>query len=290
MKIIQSYAHFDEGTPRLDNIDNREKVNFNFYSFILSYLTLKKYYGHVTMYCNKRAVDVVVKYIPYDKVVIAENKNTTLFWSFYKVDTIRRMTEDFIHVDSDVFIFADLFSKFISSKEYNLIVQNQIPKEINYVNNYVSQYKEFLKNNNVFNPDLYDGRCLSCGTIGMRKELVKGYVKMCDAMKKEFIDTKFTDNFFIGMACEELALYLYSLENNLNFCEILPYEDVLKYGERGAGNYHNYTHMYLGSKFNPKYVKLIRNKILKDFPEQLGLVERYEKEMMKNTGLLELIS
>ena len=287
MKIIQSFAQFDDGAPR--SYGDEEKNLLNFYSFLLSYLTINKYYGSVTMYCNKKAEETLIKYVPYDEVKIVENKNTTNFWSYYKVDIMKRMRQDFIHVDSDVFIFDDLFSEFINDKKYDLLIQNQIPKKLNYVVSYVEQFKDFVIENDIIQPEKYDGKCLSCGTLGMRIAHKSDYIKVCEAIKKEFIKRKTEDRWFVGMASEELALYLYSLKKDLKFHEILPYDDVLKHTEQKAGNYHNYTHMYLDSKFQPKYVKLIRNKIIKDFPEQIKYVQQYEDKVMKNTKILKEI-
>jgi hypothetical protein len=288
MKIIQSFAQFNEGNPRLGYVDS-DKNLLNFYSFLLSYLTINKYHGKVTMYCNQKARNNLVKYVPYDEVKIVENKNTTLFWSYYKIDIIKLMRTDFIHVDPDVFIFDKLFSPFIEDNSYDMIIQNQIPKDANYVHNYVDKFRNFIITNNIINPDDYDGRCLSCGVIGMRHKHKKEYVEICEKMKKGFIDAGTTDVWFIGMASEELALYLYSLKNNFKIHDILPYEDVLKYGDKDAGNYHNYTHMYMNSKFEPKYVRLVRHKILREFPDALKYVEKYENEVMENSKLLDEI-
>ena len=105
-------------------------------------------------------------------------------------------------------------------------------------------------------------------------------------MRKGFIDAETKDNWFIGMASEELAFYLAELKNGWKSYDILPYNDVLKYTEKGAGNYHNYTHMYLDSKFQPRYVKAIRMKTLHEFSNAIKYIERYEKEVMKNTEIL----
>ena len=288
MKIIQSFAQFEEGTPRLHYEDTDKKL-LNFYSFLLSYLTLNKYYGKITMYCNQKAQDALVKYVPYDVVKIVENKNSTQFWSYYKVDIMKSIRTDFIHVDSDVFIFDDLFKPFIDDPNCDMIIQNQIPKESNYVNNYVDKFRDVVIENDIIDPKLYDGRCFSCGTVGMRHKHKKGYVELCEKMKKGFIKTKTTDAWFIGMASEELALYLYSLKNGFKIHDILPYEDVLKHTEKGAGNHHNYTHMYLDTKFQPKYVRLIRYKILKEFPEAIKYIKVYENEVMNESVLLEQI-
>jgi hypothetical protein len=248
MKIIQTFAEFDEITPRLSEVD-KDKKYLKFYTFLLSYLTLKKFYNKVTMYCNKKANENLIKYIPYDEINIVENDNPIKFWSYYKVDIMKLMTEDFIHVDSDVFIFDDLFAGFINSNQYDIIIQNQIPKKCNYVNTYVDLYKDFLIKNDIY-PNEYDGRCVSCGTLGLRINIKDNYIRFCEILKKGFENNKFDDIFYIGMACEELALYLYTLKNKKNIYDILPYVDVLKHGEAKAGNYHSYTHMYLSTKFN----------------------------------------
>ena len=287
MKIIQSFAQFDKGSPRA--FGDKEKNLLGFYSFLLSYLTLKKYYGKVRMYCNQAAQDSLIKYIPYDEVKIVENKNTELFWSYYKVDIMKSMRTDFIHVDTDVFIFADLFREFINNEEYDIILQNHIPNEINYVKGYVDRFRDFVIEHNIIDPNTYDGRCASCGTIGMRHKHKKNYIEICELLRKGFIDAGTEDQWFIGMASEELAMYLAELKYGLKSYDVLPYEDVLKYTEKGAGNYHNYTHMYLDSKFQPRYVKAIRLKTLHDFPEAITLIEKYENDVMKNTKIIKEI-
>jgi hypothetical protein len=290
MKIIQSFAQFEEGNPRLHYEDIDKKL-LNFYSFLLSYLTINKYHGSVTMYCNQKALDNLIKYIPYDEVKIVENKNTTLFWSYYKVDIMKSQRQDFIHVDPDVFIFDDLFSPFINDNSCDMIIQNQIPRDSNYVHGYVDMFRDFIIENDIIDPDVYDNRCFSCGVVGMRHRHKNGYIKLCETMKKGFIKAKTEDAWFIGMANEELALYLYTIKNNFKFKihNILPYEDVLRHTEKGAGNFHNYTHMYMDSKFQPKYVRLVRYKILKEFPEAMKYLERYENEVMMNSKLLDKI-
>jgi len=287
MKIIQSFAQFDNGSPRA--FGDKEKNLLGFYSFLLSYLTLNKYYGDVRMYCNQAAQDKLIKYIPYDEVKIVENRNTELFWSYYKVDIMKSMRTDFIHVDTDVFIFADLFSEFMKNEEFDIIVQNHVPEDINYVKGYVNMFKDLVVEHDIIDPQIYDYRCSGCGTIGMRHKHKKPYIEICEIMRKGFIDAKTDDNWFIGMANEELAFYLAELKYGWKSYEILPWNDVLKYGERGAGNYHNYTHMYMDSKFQPRYVKAIRMKTLHEFPNAIKYIEKYEKEVMKDTEIFKEI-
>lgn len=299
MKIIQSFAKFKDGNPRLNNLmqpskveqkDKQEKEKLLFYSFLLSYLTLKKYYGAVTIYCNKTAREFLIKYIPYDQIKIMENRNDMMFWSYYKIDVIKTMKTDFIHVDTDVFIFADVFRNFINNKTYDNLVQNTIAEGNNYVRNYVSDFRDYVVSHDIIDPRKYDGRCHSCGVFGMRKNLIGNYVEIAEKMRQGFIEGNTTDYGFIGMAVEELASYLYSIKNNLKTYETIPYSDIIKYGgEHKAADYHNYTHLYLDNKFKPNYVKLVRRKTLKLFPEAIQYIERFEKEMMKNSIYLKQI-
>ena len=288
MEIIQSYGHLNEGSPYLKKSENNKKV-LNFYSFLLSYFTLKKYYGKITMYCDKKGHELLVKYIPYDKINLIENENNFKFWSYYKVDIIKQMSNDFIHVDSDVFIFDDLFSSFINSNNYDAIVQDKIPKKTNYSNTYVNLYKNYLIKDNIFDPKLYDGRCYSCGTVGLRMRIKDDYIQIAEAIKKGFMtEKKFKIN-YIGMVCEELALYLSKLKFGFKVYEILPHKSIIKNGPAITGNMMKYTHMYLETKYMPNYVKLIRSKVIKEFPEAINYIEKYEKDVMKNSKYLKEI-
>lgn len=300
MKIIQSFAKFNEINPRLEWSDEvkvknsdvafkREQEKLLFYTFLFSYLSLNKYYGGVRMYCNEAAQKSLIKYIPYNEVKIVENKNSIKFWSYYKVDIMKSMRSDFIHVDSDVFIFADLFSKFIKNEKYDKIIQNIIPNIYNYAKDYVPKFKEHVIENDIIDPKKYDGRCHSCGVIGMRHKHKKTYIETCEKIKRGFHGEEHNDKWMIGMVCEELASYLHSLKLDLNSYQILPYDEVLELTENVAANKHNYTHMYLSTKFEPKYVKVIRFRILNDFPEASKYVMAYEKEVMKDNSLLKEI-
>lgn len=284
MKIIQSYAHFDEGSPYLNNNDTERKY-LQFYSFLLSYATLKKYYDAVTMYCNYMAYDNLIKYIPYDNVVIAENKNSFKYWSYYKIDIIKQMAEDFIHVDSDVFIFDDLYSKFINNKQYDIIVQDVLAPELNISRDYVKDFADFLIKNKIYNPNEYDGKCFSCGTIGMRAKYIKDYVKMCDSIKGGFDDYSKVEYKYLGMVCEELALYLFTKKHNLTFYDVLPFDKILQFGTHNTGNIMKYTHMWFHTKFEILYANLIRKKLLNYYQEYQPYIIKYEKKIMQNTYL-----
>jgi len=184
MKIIQSFAQFNEGSHYLKNRYDENYILLSFYSFLLSYLTLKKYYGSVTMYCNQKAYDNIIKYIPYNNIVIIENESSFEFWSYYKIQIMKQMSENFIHVDSDVFIFDDLFRPFINSSKNDVIIQNLIPEDRNYASHFVNDNKDFLNKNNILNYEKYNGRCFSCGVLGITKNIQKDYIEICEKLKK----------------------------------------------------------------------------------------------------------
>jgi len=82
------------------------------------------------------------------------------------------------------------------------------------------------------------------------------------------------------MILEELSIYLLALRDDLKYHEILPYNDVLMYGEHEVGNNKKYTHLWFESKFKSEYIELIKYKIKKDFPKYYDLVMKYENDVL----------
>jgi len=285
MKIIQSFAQFDEGSFYLEGKQDINKKYLNFYSFLMSYLTLQKYYGSVTMFCNQKAYDSFIKHIPYDKVKILENQNDFKFWSYYKVDAMRTMKEKFIHVDSDVFIFDDLYAPFIKTRKYDVMVQDIIPERTNACGWFVKYNKEFLEENNIIDYDIYDNRCFSCGTLGITPKLIPEYIALCDTLMKAYLENKLINANPVGMILEELSLYIFTLNKKLRVHEILPHADILEHGIEKAGDLRKYTHMWFGNKFKPQIIKAIKLKIEKDFPDSYHLIEKYEGDVLNKEVL-----
>ncbi len=281
MRIIQSYAQFNEGSPYIKNNGLGEGVIYlNFYTFLLSHLTLKKYYGHVTMYCNESAYNTFIKFIPYDNIIIRNNDNDIEFWNKYKVDVIAQQNEDFIHVDSDVFIFDDVFRPFCDSTKYDIIVQDVLSPDLNFVKNFIHKNSLWLLNNGVFNSNIYDDRCFSCGTLGLRKEHIEKYVKMGNLIYDGFKNNQlYSDSWPKGMILEELVLYMASLENNLKHYDIIPYNEIMNVnnGVRSLGLKYKYTHMWFSSKFVKSNIDLIKNKIKAEFGGYYKIVEKYDE-------------
>ena len=284
MKIIQSFSQFDNGCQYANKVLKGSEVYLNFYSFLLSYLTLKKYYGFVTMYCNQKAYDTFIKFIPYDEVIIKENKHTSQqFWSAYKIDIIREQKESFIHVDSDVFIFDDLFDEYINnSDKYDVIIQNTITKNNNSSQKFIYDNLEILKKLDIYKIDDYNGECFSCGVIGMNLNVKEKYnnitEKLYDGLNNNIFNMSHGMG-VIGMILEEQSLHLVCQQNNFRNYNILSYNNVVEFGEEKSGNLHKYTHMWFSTKFQKKYIDLIKNKIKTEFKQQYDIVETYDKHI-----------
>lgn len=279
MRIIQSFAQFDEGSPYM--IGRKNNPLLNYYSFLLSYLTLNKYAGDVTMFCNQKAYNSFIKYIPYDNLEIRENDNNFVLWNGYKIDVMKSINEDFIHVDSDVFIFNKLFEKYKNDPNYQLIIQDIIPKKTNAALTYYYDNEEFLKNNVKGLDNKYDGRCVSCGVFGMKTNMQGKYYELYDFIYDKVKNKELKSLHATNMILEEMTAYLTAISNNFNIYDVLPHDLVLKYGLGSTANRLKYTHMWFNSKFNTKYVNLVKNKIKKEFPDQYHLVEKFDRDVFK---------
>lgn len=277
MEIIQSFAQFDTGIPQVRN-NNKNLVYLNFYSFLLSYLTLNKFYGKIKMFCNEKAYETFVKFIPYDELVIRENNNESGFWNLYKLDNMRSIDDDVIHVDSDVFIFKDLFKPYIEG-DYDMIIQDTISSNKNVVKSFFWDNRKFLTNGSFrFNPK-YDGRCYSCGTFGLKRDKRDVYFKSVDVLKNAMDNGKVHNLHIKNMVIEELMAYLVAINKGFKTYEVLPHDLVLENGVHKVGNIVGYTHLWMKSKFEPQNILKIKNKIKSDFPDKYYLIEEYEENI-----------
>lgn len=289
MKIIQSFSQFNNHQYTGSKLKGTE-IYLLFYSFLFSYLTLKKYYGAVTMYCNQKAYDTFIKYIPYDKIIIKENKYTQRFFSAYKLDIIAEQNETFIHIDPDVFIFEDLFREYIDNQDkYDIIIQfvdtNNFNITYNKDNMYIyddvcdmKKYKPIHKRNGQI-----IGNNFANGVVGMNMKVKDIYIK--DATKVyNLIKKTNLSKLILGWMLEELTLYFTATRNNFKWYSI--FGNIKKsissrkfniIGNIRKWRNYNYTHLWWDKKFIKDNIIFIKNKIKRDFKEQYYLIEEYEK-------------
>ena len=284
MKAIQSFFLFDDFVPYCSENEkksNRRKQLLNFYTQLLSCLTITEHYKKPTMYTNQKAYDLYIKDIPYESVVVMDNFYGADLWSVNKINVIKQMNDDFIHIDPDVFIFDRLFDDFETSKKYEIIVQDTVPPKNNHYRNFIYQNIGFFEKNPdvLLSPKTYDGKFVSCGTIGMKKELINGYIELTNLLLDGFFDKEliFPDQHSTPVIIEELGMYYYLKKNDIDYMEILPYDKVLKTSNHEVGNLVKYTHLWGTSKYDDKIIQLIKKKINKKYPEYESLVNKYDK-------------
>ena len=277
MKIIQSFAQFKEGSPYKMN----KNIYLNFYSFYLSYLTLNKYYGNVTMICNEEAFNSFIKYIPYDEIIFMKNNNSFDFWSVYKIDAMKLVSDDLIHVDSDVFIFDDLFRDFIDG-DYDILSQDvQKWNDNNTMKNYVNNNAKFLLDSNIIDAKIFDNKIASGGVLGLKNNVKEKYFDAVDKTYDAMKNNKIVDTNLKPVILEELTLYLVAISNEYKIYTILPNDLISKYGLTDAGNKKKYVHMWFDSRFDDRNITLIKNKIRLEFPHNYSLVDKYEMNVLK---------
>ncbi|MFN7655361.1 MAG: DUF6734 family protein [Cyclobacteriaceae bacterium] len=133
MKIIQSFwtkpglkeANFNISDRNMGGwVDKR----FNYFSWALSCLQLKKFYGRVELITDSAGFDLFVRKLslPYDDVKVALdeldlNEYHYDLWALGKLKAYSLQEEPFIHVDGDVFIFEKFSNDFENS---DLLAQN----------------------------------------------------------------------------------------------------------------------------------------------------------------------
>lgn len=285
MGIIQSYAQFDEGNPYLKEkgIKDDSKKYLNFYSFLLSYATLKHFYGGVVMYCNQKAFDTFVKYIPYDFIIIKENRHDFDFWNLYKIDMMKESNQDeVIHVDCDVFLHNDLFIEFIQNKG-DILVQDIVPKEENIVLDFVPNNKKYLAEKKIFTKE-YDGKYTSCGVIGLKKHVKEKFFEAVEIISNDLKQFKKDNGLPMHkqiIIMEELLLYLVAVENNFKILDILPHDLILKHGHENVGDMVGYVHLWRGHKYLEDNIIKMRNAIQLNYTEYYQYILEYEEKVLK---------
>ena len=278
MEIVQSFAQFEEGSPYLQHRNKRDYIYLSFYCFLLSQITINKLYGGFTMFCNQTAYSKMLQYIPYNTVQIMENKNEFKMWSKYKIDVMRVINDDFIHLDPDVSLFNKVLDPFING-ECDVLVQDIVPFKENSLKKFVFDNKDFFAETLILTKP-FDGRCMSCGTVGLTKSVQEYYFKGIDVLYEGMLKHGLENIDFPTLILEELFLYLLSYENDFIVHDIIPHESAVNYGIIYAGDKLGYLHVWRRLKYERKTIDLIRKKIFFDFPEYFDLIYKYEHDVL----------
>lgn len=273
--IIQSYTKA-----------NNSKI---FYVSLLSYITLKKYYGAVTMYCDDISNDVFIKYIPYDEVVYLDTDNITKyehsnpFWFYAKIMALKKNGIDSIHVDNDIIIFDNILDEYVFG-DYDLITQQYeygnlwIPYGIVFNDHVILKKMQQYAYNDNFS--------VNCGFFGFKNiDIRDEYFDTIDEYIKIFNDNdwvntnKYSQDLIklYPLVIEQSNLYNHVKKNNLSTYTVL--NNTVDYYDnyKQAITSKKMTHLWSYYKYENNIIELIKRKIKKSHPEYYKYVICFEK-------------
>lgn len=278
MRIIQSYAKNNFGSVYTQDASLDRSFIINFYIALLSYASIKRYAGEITMYTNQAGYDELFQFIPYDKIEIIENPSPDIrYWSQYKVHILSLQKEDFIHTDTDVCIFKPL----LDMRSYQAIAQDKSNVSVNeyMAEAWVRENREALLKHDIIIQNHHYHFYYGCGVIGMKQQWTKGYCDMVkqilDLLNKKIL-TCYDDNYTSAVA-EEVTFALYLIKNKITPNVILDpdrYDNQL--GLSQIADRAGYLHLWFNNKYKPENILKIKNKIKRDFPEYYKYITEFE--------------
>lgn len=291
MNIIQSYYQIDNNTC-YNNKTNKNNDNYliNYYSMLLSFITLKKLYGEVSIYCNDLAYDEMIKYIPYDNIIKEKNTliNTNNYqkeWGLLKFNVFEKQKKPFIHIDCDVFMFDDLLANYMYN-EYDAIVQSI---DINNIYNYFyNKNKKKLDELGFINLQLSEDSYrkyksalgYNNGVVGFKNmSMMDSYIRNGKKMNELMTNGVFKHIKHQTMIFEQFNLYHFSLMNNNKVYTVLPTNEYIQLGPNEVGNKYKYTHLLSGNKYVDKFIMLVREKIINNYIEYIEHLFAFERSI-----------
>jgi radical SAM protein with 4Fe4S-binding SPASM domain len=260
MKIVQSY------------IQSKNFKNKKFYTFLLNYLVLKKNYGYVVMYCNKIAYDSFIKYIPYDEIILLENKSSILS---YKIQVIEDINEDFIYIDPEFILFDDSLIPYIKNLyNFDILVKHTNPKEHFGPHHFINNNKKLLNDINI-NTDLYDDKYFCTDIIGMNLKFKEKYISNVKKIEQVIKNNMINGNYkHYNIILDNLLIYLTYLNNNLKSYEFISPDDI-ELGINYCADKYKFTIFETNNSITQN-INLVKNKIHRDFPNNFINIDNYE--------------
>ena len=229
------------------------------------------------MFCNRRAYDSMLKYIPYDTFEFMENDNEFLMWSKYKLDVMKTIGDDFIHLDPDISLFKKVLDPFING-ECDVLVQDVVPHKYNSLKPFVYGNKAFLADTLILTKP-FDGGAMSCGTVGINRYAQEYYFAGIDVLYKAMLEAGTKNISYPSLVLEEQLLYVLSIENDFKVNTIVPHElmreDILQVEWS-----HGYLHIWMQIKYKKCIIEMIRRRIFFEYPEYYGAILKYEHDVL----------
>lgn len=275
-----------------------EHINKNFIYYLFSALLVKKHGHTIELFCSE---NVKEKYslIPYDKIHIVDFDNDNIdpkYWIYAKIKTYSLISEPFIHIDGDVFLFNDMIGKNFTNK-FDLIVQSVEDENILIFDDYNSFYKSYHEPlestpiSTIIESNIdwykYNLNAFNCGVVGFNNMKFKDfYVKEITTLLRNIskLDLNFSDEKYMSimLILEQALLYYFTKENNIKYYDIISFNEIKKRLNNwfAIAEEIGYCHMWGQSKYKPKVITAIKNNINNNFPKYKNIINNFENKFL----------
>lgn len=265
-------------------------ARFHLMSWALSASLLKKHFKKVVLCADSLGKELLadVLKLPYDSVLLTQNELAKKYpndvWVLRKIHSYQVLSEPFIHVDGDAFLWKKPTDSFLNNKLFAQNFQNDF-----------ECYKiaaQQLKNSGIGVPDLLSGlesfRAVNMGIVGGNAwRLFHDYYKMVDGfvlknidqikvnsgqISRGFLNTLLEEALFAhwaSVSCDESVQVLIDEKIDSKYRKIANLID----------NPYNYHHLIGENKTELFYCKQVEQYLKKFFPEVYRRVIDYLSEM-----------
>lgn len=252
----------------------------NFSEFVmtmaLSVLVTKKHYNKVKLVTNSMYKKILIDELemPFDEVSTSHDRFSELpgwLWGYTKIASLQEQSEEFVHIDNDVFLWSGIDTSVSSNPVYFQSLETPFKDFYRYY----APLLEFSKSLPNF-PDIIKSNpvdyAFNCGVIGINDlDIIKEWFKIVtdtvtDASNlavynndRELIihQNLLHEQYFIASLCKHRGL---SPGNGVGF--IIDYKNI----DKDCYN-KNYTHLWGNSKKSEYIMKKVKNRLLKDHPK-----------------------
>lgn len=274
MRLISSY---DSAPIENNRWNNGDKFLDTVYMTALSLLYASKYYS-VTFYTNEKMANLL-NHLPIEIKIFKRKFDYSVkdTWVESKFYALSEQSAPFVHIDTDVFLYKDVFSKI---EDYEVITERMETKS-DFHPHYLKQIEFFTKHivdkNMLWHSSL--SHSLNCGTLGfnnlkIKDEFVENYFKL-----KSSFNTKVNlYRNFCGIHSEPcIIMEQYNLFGILNHFNI-EIKTVLKEFEREKQSKEainlGYTHLSGNVKYDPNIVSRIHTRFKNEFRKEYDIMLR----------------
>lgn len=280
MKLISSYDNYPIENNRW-GLGNKFEDTLIMTS--LSLLYASQHYD-VTFYTTDK-MKKILNFLPVNIKVFDKKFNYPEdTWVESKFYAMSKQTKPFIHIDTDVFLYKEIFNKYknspviIERPEMGEDFLPHYPPQLNFWNDYVlKDHQKWDKNLNY---------SFNCGTLGFNDMNLKDdFIKSYYNLKEEFNKNKKAYRIYKKRGSEPcIVLEQYNLaslckKSNIKVDFILPYSNRKTQSE--AAKQIGYTHLSGNVKYNKDIIKRIHQRFKINFPSQYKKLQNRINKFLK---------